>query len=106
MGHQGLGHRESASAALLAFAVVLPLAAVGHRGVQVAVAAQRCLDDNTVGNLCAITMFDCVFDELGYRVYDIGDVGGVGADLRQPFAKPGAHLACGVYRRIQGQVQR
>ena len=76
--------------------VVLPPAAVDHRGMQVAIAAQRCLHDNTVGNLGAVTMFDRVLDELGHRVNDIGDVRGVGADLRQPFAKPGAHLACGV----------
>ena len=106
MGHQGFGHRKSASAALLAFPVVLPPAAVGHRGAQVAIPAQRCLDDNTVGNLGAVTMFDRVLDELGHRVNYIGDVGGVGADLRQPLPKPGADLACGVKCRIQCHVQR
>ena len=74
--------------------------------MQLPVAGQRRLDDYTVGNLGAVPVFDCVLDELGDRVHDVGDVVGVGAELRQPFAKPGANRACCVDRRIYRHPQR
>ena len=106
LSHQGFGHCKSTSTALLALAVILPVSAVDHRGVQVPVAGQRRLDDDTAGNLGGVPVLDCVLDELGNRVHDVGDVVRFGAELRQPFAKPGANRACCVDRRIHRHPQR